>query len=395
MTDSPRALSADPRKREPLVRWMLEALRSSGCRILHSPDPACPPYRITFETRLGERMGIIAYAFTITSRVTKGRPEDEARFQLKYGKKTGEEYELWQDPYDLYTTLLVGIDPEGSYFVGADPVLHSPTKFYISLEFKHAHIDQIRTSAWHVWEREHRQTKDDEGPVEVLVGGTAESFLRYIRFEREAVGEDQGHRYQLATQGEFPLERLELAASNGHPVPAESHLHAMAREFQLSPDEILELIDKRRRLRTAVRGGVAEIHLVRSLQKIKGVTDLESLDLDAGGDVSLRYLGSRRVLIECKNVRGVTSSNGLAQIDFQRTRASKADPCSRYYSPSDFDVVAACLHPVTSQWEFSYGVTRDLDEHNRCPGRLASNVRLDPERWRQDVVWALRKVLAT
>ncbi|MCE7875658.1 hypothetical protein DYH09_35555 [bacterium CPR1] len=149
---------------------MLDALRGSGCRILHTPDPACPPYRITFETRLGERMGIIAYAFTITSRRTKGRPEDEARFQLKYGKKTGEVYELWQDPYGLYTTLLVGIDTEGSYFVGADPVLHSPTKFYISLEFKHAHVDQIKASGWHVWERDHRQTKDDEGPVEVLVG---------------------------------------------------------------------------------------------------------------------------------------------------------------------------------------------------------------------------------
>ncbi len=101
------------------------------------------------------------------------------------------------------------------------------------------------------------------------------------------------------------------------------------------------------------------------------------------------------ILIECKNVRGVTNSAGLAQIDFQRTRASKADPCSRYYSPKDFDLVAACLHPVTSLWEFSYGLTRELDKHKRCPGKLASNVRLDPERWRQDVVWALRKVADT
>lgn len=375
------------------MNWTLDALRSSGCRILHAPDPKYPPYRITFETRLGERMGIMAYAFTITSVVTEGRPDDEARFQLKYGKKTGEEYEIWQDPYGLYTTLLLGINHEEGYFVAIDPVLHSPTKFYISLEFKHRHIDEIKASGWHAWEREHRQTRGDEGPIEVLVGGLASSFLRYARFEREALGEDQGHRYQLATQGEFPLERLELASAAGQPAPAESHLHALAREFQLSPDEILELIDKRRRLRVAVRGGVAEIHLMRALKTVKGVTDLKSLDLDAGGDVSLRYLGSRPLLIECKNVRGVTTSSGLAQIDFQRTRASKADSCSRYYSPSDFDVVAACLHPVTSKWEFSYGVTRELDEHKRCPGKLASNVRLDPDRWRQDVVWALRKAL--
>ena len=37
-----------------------------------------------------------------------------------------------------------------------------------------------------------------------------------------------------------------------------------------------------------------------------------------------------------------------------RTRASKADPCSRFYSPNDFDVVAACLHAVSERWEFRY-----------------------------------------
>src|SRR5688572_26434870 len=116
---------------------MLNALRGAGCRILYSSPPNEAPFRITFETELGERHGIIAYAFLANSRLTKNRPRDEHRFQLKYGSKRDASFHaLWQDPYGLYTTLLVGINTERGFFVGADPVLHSPTRLFISVEFK-------------------------------------------------------------------------------------------------------------------------------------------------------------------------------------------------------------------------------------------------------------------
>ena len=97
---------------------------------------------------------------------------------------------LWQDPYGLYTTLFMGINPDLGFFVGADPVLHSPTKFFISVEFKDAAVQAIGARGWHVWERDRRAGEDE--PVEVLVGGTAESLLRYFALERDALGEDQG-----------------------------------------------------------------------------------------------------------------------------------------------------------------------------------------------------------
>ena len=71
-----------------------------------------------------------------------------------------------------------------------------------------------------------------------------------------------------------------------------------------------------------------------------------------------------------------TYAGGVPKLDFQRTRASKADPCSRYYMPSDFDIVAACLHPVTERWEFQFALTRDLPEHGSCQGRIDNNIRV-------------------
>lgn len=66
--------------KEPLLDFMLEALQSSGCRVLYHSPPTEAPFRITFETLMGERMGIVAYAFFANSKLTKNRPADEHCF---------------------------------------------------------------------------------------------------------------------------------------------------------------------------------------------------------------------------------------------------------------------------------------------------------------------------
>ncbi len=139
----PESIGVSSRDKAPLVAFMVRALRDSGCRMLFVSDPSEAPFRLTFETPDGERMGIVAYAFLANQRLTKNRPSDEHRFQVKYGKKDGRLHELWQDPYGLYTTLFVGINPKAGFFVAADPVLHSPTKFFISIEFKDVHMKEI------------------------------------------------------------------------------------------------------------------------------------------------------------------------------------------------------------------------------------------------------------
>lgn len=95
---------------------MLDALRASGCRIIYASPPDRAPFVITFETRDGERMGIVAYAFLATRTPTRNRPEDERTFQIRYGNKSDyaddNAHMLWQDPLGLFTTRLIGIDPE-------------------------------------------------------------------------------------------------------------------------------------------------------------------------------------------------------------------------------------------------------------------------------------------
>lgn len=139
----PRTYRVSARDRQPLLDFVLEARRGARCRILYSSPSDQAPFRVTFETPLGERLGIIAYAFLANSRPTRNRPADEHRFQVKYGSKDSRLHPLYQDPYDLYTTLFLGINPDRGFFVGADPILHSPTKFFISVEFKESHVDAI------------------------------------------------------------------------------------------------------------------------------------------------------------------------------------------------------------------------------------------------------------
>jgi len=377
--------------RQPLVDFITGALLDAGCRILYASPSSIAPFRVTFETPEGERLGIVAYAFLANSVLTKNRPTDEHRFQVKFGPDDKKLHEIWTDPYLLYTTLFLGIDPEKGIFVGADPMMHNPTRFFISIEFKRYHVEEILNRGWYSWEREHRA--DDDKPTEVLVGGTAKNFLRYVRFERETFAEDPGHRQLLA---EHLVEKT--AIPSGIPVlgptPPAERLHTLAAEFQMSESEVLDMIARARRLKMAVRGWVAEEHLVRKLTTIAGVTECVRDDAEGHADVSLRYRGSRPITVECKNVLRKTTADGLVRIDFQRTRASKSDPCSRYYSAKDFDLVAGCLHAVTEHWEFKYAPSARLDKHSKCKGKLSNNVKLDT-RWSDDAAAVLSEIVGT
>jgi hypothetical protein len=324
-------------------------------------------------------MGVIAYAYFANQRRTRNRPADEYRFQLKYGPKHHRNlHDLWQDPYGLYTTLLLGISPNEHFFVGYDPVLHSPTKHYISLEFKASFVEEILRSGWAWRERDRRSTEE---PVEVIVGGTIESFLDFVRFERETRGEDQGHRALLADRRGMVAPVSTIATATR---PETAYVHQLAVEFEMSETAILDLIADASRLKMAVRGWVAEEHLVEQLRTVDGITDCERIEAENSPDIQLRFEGSDLLYVECKNVLRTPAKNNAPRVDFQRTRASKSDPCSRYYRPGDFDVLAACLHARTERWEYSFALTSDLDWHRKCPGRLSSNVVLD-DRWHDDI----------
>src|SRR6267154_4941231 len=78
-------------------------------------------------------------------------------------------HQLWQDPLGMFTTMLLGIDPERGFCVSADPIVHSPTKFFIRMEFKDEHADEIARRGWLAWERAKLRTPPDAPRVETLV----------------------------------------------------------------------------------------------------------------------------------------------------------------------------------------------------------------------------------
>jgi hypothetical protein len=78
----------------------------------------------------------------------------------------------------------------------------------------------------------------------------------------------------------------------------------------------------------------------------------------------------------------------VPRLDFQRTRASIGDPCSRYYSAAEFQIVAACVHPVSERWEFKYKRTDAMAPHDRCVGKLSSNVIINGS-WTDDLTGLL------
>ena len=147
-------------------------------------------------------MGVVAYAFRATRTPTsKTDPATNAASRSSTGSKEDyaedNSHPLWQDQLGLFTTLLIGIDPNERFFVAADPALHNPTKFFIRLEFKDEHAARVRREGWHSWERERRGARG-EGPTELLVGGVLERFVDLVRFERAALGLDPGNRQLLA-----------------------------------------------------------------------------------------------------------------------------------------------------------------------------------------------------
>lgn len=361
--------SVSKRLKEPLLEFLVDGLKAAGCTVLYTSPASKAPFLITFETPLGERQGVLAYTFFANSRLTKNRPSDEHRFQVKYGSDTRASLTVEQDPSRLFTTIFVGIDTERKVMVGADPCLHDQTPMFISIEFKRADVDRIVQKGWHAWERASFRKADE--PVEVLVGVRQDKIFDFIQFERLARGLDSGHRQLLA-------EKLFARSTASSAVR-----HALVDELQLPPTALLDLIQGARRLKMAVRGWVAEHHLEHMLASVPGVEECRRLDEEGAADISLRYRGSAPILVECKNVLRQKSAAGMPRIDFQRTRASKSDRCSRYYRPQDFSVLAACLHAVTEKWEYRFVLTSDLQAHKHCVGRIDNNVRVGAD-WASD-----------
>lgn len=371
-----KVYSVSARDKEPLLQFIREAVEKRGCTIQHASSTNRAPFHIVFDLPGGERLSVLAYVFLANSKETKNRPADEHRFQIKYGGDLSGVLDVAVDSLGVTTTILVGIDLQRKLFVAADPLMNNPSPMSRSVEFKADNVERILADSWSAWERDRREAKtitrrafelSPDVRTEVLIGGRQERLLDLILLERVARGLDPGERHLIADKfRELPGKSAASKVS-----------HKLLDELNLAPEALLDLIASASRLKMAVRGWVAESHLQTYLSSVDGISECARLQGDGKPDISLRWRGGKPLLIECKNVLRTTYAGGIPKLDFQRTRAAKSDPCSRYYSRSDFDIVAACLHPITEQWEFRFALTSSLPAHGHCDGRIDNNIRVD------------------
>jgi hypothetical protein len=152
----------------------------------------------------------------------------------------------------------------------------------------------------------------------------------------------------------------------------------------------MNIIADRMRLTVAVKGGVAEFHLQRALERDPDVSSVEQIDEDGRPDLDVEMRTGRRLLVECKNGRLGPYKGGAGRVEVQKTRSSKGNPASRLYFPEQFDVVAVCLWPETGPPQFRFKLAERLEPDTRFPDRIAPIQRIDGS-WAERLADALNR----
>jgi hypothetical protein len=372
--------------RQDLCDYLVEAVRRAGGEPLYVSDPNRTPVYLGIQGPGDERIGMLCYPFRCNSAPIAGRPPDEHRLQIRYGGEAswGEAHTLGRDIAGVDTTLVLGVHLDADLLIGLDPQRYDPLPMGISIEFKQADVDEAVRTGWHVWERENRagrrrgSSRVREG-LETIVAFTPPRLLAYVGFERRSSG--------LGLDPPLRFRAAEIAATDPI-VPGQPTSHELEHEFELTSQDILEIIASRTRLSVAVRGGVAEHHLLRALRSSSEVEAVEPLDADGQPDFAVTLRDGDQIRIECKNVSPNRYADGSPKVEVQKTRSQRGDPAGRFYRPEQFDVVAACLYSATGEWEFRFKSTTHMDRHPAHPERLAVMHRVD-ETWSQTLTEAL------
>jgi hypothetical protein len=382
---------------------IIAAIEASGGSMLHVSSAGVAPFEVRVKTRYSETLDLVCYAFTANKYRQAGRPSDEHRFQVKYGSDFKRPHSIYIDPSNSRTTLMFGVHDELDIFVAVDPTAHNPTWFSSSIEFKEDDLEKTLQTGWYGWERDRQKSGrrrvgpeqfDESFRTETVIGFRPQYFLEFARFERVATGMDPGERLLLsdnvAKRITQPRAIERLLAWPPQLNPNRIANHPLLKQLGLTAEELFATLQSRFRLLAAVRGSVAEVHLGRLLEAEPLITHVEHIDLDGQPDFLVTYKG-KPFRIECKNVLR-RSSDAIPRVDFQKTRASKSDPCSRYYDATQFEVLAACLHPLTERWEFRFSATRELPSHRRCAGKLSDRVLVSGDIWHKTLPTLLDKL---
>lgn len=269
---------------------------------------------------------------------------------------------------DLHAFLIEAIESTGATVLHASP--HTRAPFYFGVRTADDERIGALMYAFRCNPPPIKGRPADEHRVQIRYG--SEETWQQVRLERQA-----------ASLGLDPPLRLRAAEAAFSRTSEADVPHALEERFDLDSREILDIVDRRLRLRVAVRGGVAEHHLHRYLRDHPDIAQVIPIDEDEEPDFEVVTVDGRRPRIECKNCSPDAYADGTPKVEVQKTRASKGDPASRFYEVGHFDLVAACMFSLTGRWEFRFARTQELDRHDDWPDRLKPIQRID-ERWEHD-----------
>lgn len=360
------------------------AVHASGGRLLLSSGGTTAPLFLAAEGPDGERTGLCAYVFSATDVKTKNRPSDEHRAQIRYGDVNDQAWRLGPhplgyDPTDLDVTAVLVAHVDAGLILSLDPRAYDPLPIGNSVYFKDADVRRAQADGWAVWERDTHggSRKGAAGPgLETVIAFSPDRLFDYLAVERQAqtLGLDSALRFPVAEQG-----------ASRRP---SRHLHELEAAFGLSSSDLLDIVNRKGRLAMAMRGGVAEHHLGVLFACDAAVLSAEEGQQEGPPDFFVKLTDCRDVTVECKNASPRRYADGTPKVEVQKTRASRNDPTSRYYSPSAFDVLAACMYGPTGSWTFRFRRSSQLVEHEQHAGRIAPLQRITDE-WADSLVDAL------
>jgi hypothetical protein len=370
-----------------ITDFLETCIEKSGAKLLSRSDPnRAPMFFGVQDPSTDERFGVLVYAFRCNPPPIRGRAPDEHRIQIRYGnvnQRTWRErdHPIGRDIASVDTTLVVGVHLQEQLVVGLDPFLYASLPMGISIELKEADLSRARRRGWHSWERPamrgtQRGPRVREG-LETLVALRPHRFLDYVRFERHAqlAGLDQPLRLR-ASQAAFPKK------------DALTQTKAFLDSMGISANELVSIVEARKRLKIALAGGVAEHHLEKHLSRVRHVRRVQQIDRDGEPDLRVTLQTGKVVLVECKNVSTRPFADGTPRIEVQKTRSQRGDPAGRFYRTDQFDVVAASMYPTVGEWTFLFKATRKLDRHEAWPDRIRPIQRVD-DTWQATLEMAL------
>lgn len=361
-----------------------DAVAASGGRLLFSSGASTAPLFLGIEGPDGDRVGIAAYVFHANKVRTRNRPDDEHRAQIRYGDVNNRAWResghpLGFDPAGIDLTLVLVAHPEAGLLLALDPLAYDPLPLGNSIYFKDADVTTALASGWHVWERNtHGGTRKGsvEPGLETIVAFTPDRLIDFLSVERQAQTLQLDHALRFSV------------AERGAAAAVKQSIHELELAFGLSSTDLLDIIGRKSRLGMAMRGGVAEHHLGLALDQDPTVESAEEGHQEGPPDFFVTLVDRREVTVECKNASPRLYADGTAKVEVQKTRASKGDPTSRFYTPEAFDVVAACMYGPTGAWAFKYRRSDALVEHDQHDGRIAPLQRIT-ETWADSLAEAL------